>query len=75
MIICGIVMPTDLGCSTRLSIIIGTWQAIRDRLPGMVFVPLAALAILISNVIFWTVGRLMPSWPDVPAGYQVIARK
>ena len=27
MIICGIVMPTDPGCSPRLSIIIGTWNA------------------------------------------------
>ena len=63
------------GLFVALSLAGMTMQAVRDRSPGMVFVPLTALAILISNVIFWTVGRLMPSWPDVPAGYQVIARK
>lgn len=50
-------------------------RAIRQRHPGLLLVPALLLAIPIINVIAWTVGRLLPSWGAVTAGYQLTATK
>lgn len=63
------------GLIVALSLAGMTMQAVRSRSLAMVLLPLTALVIPISNIFFWVVGKVMPSWPAIPAGYHVIARK
>ncbi len=50
-------------------------RAIRQRSPGVLLVPLLLIAIPIVNVLAWVLGRLLPSWSAITAGYQLTASK
>ena len=50
-------------------------RAIRERHPGVLLVPALLLAIPIVNVVAWVIGRLLPSWNAITAGYRLTATK
>lgn len=50
-------------------------EAIRRRSFAIVLIPLVVAAIPFINVLAWLVGKLLPSWPAVTAGYTVLASK
>lgn len=50
-------------------------KALRSRSPSIVLFPLLALSIPAVNTVFWILGKILPTWSAVPAGYQVIAGK
>ncbi len=50
-------------------------EAAQRRSPGLLLVPLVAVAIPIINGLTWLVARLLPSWSAVTAGYSLRARK
>ena len=52
-----------------------TLQSFRTRSLAVLLSPLVILAIPAVNIAFWTIGKLMPSWDAIPAGYHVIAGK
>jgi SAM-dependent methyltransferase len=52
-----------------------TLQAFRKRSFSIVFSPLLLLSIPVVNLVFWAIGKLMPSWSAMPAGYHALARK
>lgn len=45
------------------------------RNPALLLAPLLVLLIPLINLSAWLLGRLMPDWPALTAGYQVVARK
>jgi SAM-dependent methyltransferase len=50
-------------------------QAVQRRRPGVMLIPLVAMAIPVINLLAWFAGRLLPSWSAVTAGYSLRARK
>lgn len=48
-------------------------EAIGRRSPGIVLVPLMAAVIPAINIASWLLGRLLPSWPALTAGYRLRA--
>lgn len=50
-------------------------ESMHQRSPGILLLPLAALAVPVINLTAWVVGKLLPSWKAVTAGYVLIARK
>ncbi len=50
-------------------------RAIRQRSPGALLVPLLLIAIPMVNMLAWVLGRLLPSWSAITAGYQLSATK
>ncbi len=48
-------------------------EAISRRSPGIVLFPLVAVAIPAINIASWLLGRLLPSWPELTAGYRLTA--
>lgn len=52
-----------------------TLEAYRTRSISIVLLPLVVVMIPIVNLAFWVLGKLMPSWRSIPAGYHVVAKK
>lgn len=52
-----------------------TLNAIRERRAGALLAPLLLLAIPVVNLSAWLLGKLLPSWSAVTAGYLLIASK
>lgn len=52
-----------------------TLTALQKRSPGLPLLPLLALSIPFINVFAWVLGRLLPSWAPVTAGYRLVATK
>lgn len=50
-------------------------QAMERRKLSVLLLPLLALAIPIVNLLAWLGGRLLPTWPTLTAGYQLVASK
>lgn len=50
-------------------------EAIRRRSPAVLLVPLIALVVPMVNLLAWLVGKLLPSWSGLTAGYVVQAVK
>jgi SAM-dependent methyltransferase len=50
-------------------------QAVAQRRPSMLLVPLLLLMVPVVNLCAWAMGRMLPSWNAVAAGYTLIASK
>ena len=50
-------------------------RAIRQRSPGALLVPLLLITIPIVNMLAWVLGRLLPAWGAITAGYQLTATR
>lgn len=50
-------------------------QSIQDRRIGMLMLPLLVASIPLVNIVGWGLGRLLPSWSSVTAGYRLVATK
>jgi SAM-dependent methyltransferase len=50
-------------------------QALKQRRPAAALAPLFAPAILAVNLSCWLLGRLLPTWPALTAGYDLTASK
>jgi len=61
-----------IGCLTLGGVAI---QAVQRRSLSMVLIPLLVAAVPVVNLLAWLMGRLLPSWPAVTAGYVVAAHK
>ena len=63
------------GLIVSLSLAGMTMEAFRKRSLAMVLSPVTVAAIPVSNLIFWLLGKVLPSWGALPAGYHVVAEK
>lgn len=61
-----------LGCIALAAMAL---QALQQKKPAVLLLPLVAIAIPVINLLAWLVGKLMPDWPALTAGYRVQARK
>lgn len=50
-------------------------QALERRSPALLLAPLLVLSVPFINLVCWLLGRLLPDWPALTAGYQVVASK
>lgn len=50
-------------------------HAIRQRRPGALLAPVLLVIIPIINLFSWVLGRLLPAWGAITAGYQLTATK
>ncbi len=50
-------------------------EAIRQRHPSALLMPLFALSIPLLNLMGWCAARLLPDWPAMTSGFKVLARK
>jgi SAM-dependent methyltransferase len=50
-------------------------QILQKRSFGVLLLPMLALSIPIINIVAWSLGRLLPSWDAVAAGYRLTATK
>jgi SAM-dependent methyltransferase len=50
-------------------------EAVRRRHPGVLAAPLVVLAIPLINSAAWLLGRCLPAWDALPAGYRLLARR
>lgn len=49
--------------------------ALKERRLAVLLLPLLALAILTINLTAWVAARILPSWPALTAGYELVLKK
>ena len=48
-------------------------KAIAGKKPSILLLPLVAIAIPVLNIASWLLGKVLPEWPALTAGYRVVA--
>lgn len=63
------------GLLTALALAGPVNQLLKNRSPALALLPILATAVTVSNLIFWLLDKLTPSWSAMTAGYELVAIK